>query len=348
MAARAGVELEWRLARSKEGMQFVQLVTRTFASLRLDDTPAIADTASSLSTTFLGAGCGATITMTDDGGLEVVGGAQGFADPAGLVSGEARGLWDWVLEEKVARQVSRDELAARWPSAPDELGGGFACVAMDVRDTPRGIILVARKLDGTGFMEEDLEFLSCVAGIASMAFVNSEAHAAQKALVEQAEQEALQKERALEELDRKLGVIERQREAIRELSTPVLRLWDEVLALPIIGVIDSRRTMEIMETLLSSISAQQAHYVILDITGVEVVDTKTADYLFKVVKAAHLLGARCVLTGIQPAVAQTLVDIGIDLAVVATRGTLMEGLEHCLLLREERGKGRGRPAGRGR
>jgi rsbT co-antagonist protein RsbR len=133
-----------------------------------------------------------------------------------------------------------------------------------------------------------------------------------------------------DELAAKLVKIEEQEAAIRELSTPVIEVWDDVLVLPIVGILDTKRSMELMDNLLQSIVRTQAKNIIIDITGVEVVDTKTADYLLKVVRAARLLGARCVLTGVGPAVAQTLVDIGADLTEVTTLRNLKEGLKHCL------------------
>jgi rsbT co-antagonist protein RsbR len=136
--------------------------------------------------------------------------------------------------------------------------------------------------------------------------------------------------RQAEELAAKLLKIEEQEAAIRELSTPVIEVWDDVLALPIVGILDTKRSMDLMNNLLESIVRTQSKNIIIDITGVEVVDTKTADYLLKVVRAARLLGARCVLTGLGPAVAQTLVDIGADLTEVTTLRNLKEGLKHCL------------------
>jgi rsbT co-antagonist protein RsbR len=136
--------------------------------------------------------------------------------------------------------------------------------------------------------------------------------------------------RAKRELENKLGTIETQAAAIRELSTPVMEIWDDTLLLPVVGVLDTRRSVELLATLLDSIVSAQAKYVILDITGVEVVDTKTADYLLKVVRAAKLLGARCVLTGLSPAVAQTLVEIGANLGEIQTLRNLKEGLRDCL------------------
>lgn len=139
------------------------------------------------------------------------------------------------------------------------------------------------------------------------------------------------------ELEAKLVTIERQAAAIRELSTPVMEIWDDVLVLPIVGVVDTKRSMEIMNNLLERIVETQSRCVIIDVTGVEVVDTKTADYLLKVVRASNLLGTRCVLTGLSPAIAQTLVEIGADLTEVRTLRNLKAGLKDCLrFLRQAR------------
>ena len=134
----------------------------------------------------------------------------------------------------------------------------------------------------------------------------------------------------IDEVQHQMEIIQRQQFAIQELSTPILQLWDNVVALPVIGVVDTKRSADIMERLLSEIVARQSKFVILDITGVEVVDTKTADHFVKMIRASQLLGARCVLTGIRPAVAQTLVDIGMDLTAIATMANLQEGLKECL------------------
>ena len=103
-----------------------------------------------------------------------------------------------------------------------------------------------------------------------------------------------------------------------------------MLALPVIGVVDSRRSVDIMERLLTEVTERQARFVILDITGVDVVDTRTADHFIKVIKAAELLGTTCIVTGIRPAVAQTLVQIGVDLSQVITLRNLQDGLRECL------------------
>ena len=157
----------------------------------------------------------------------------------------------------------------------------------------------------------------------------------EKAMFMQLQKEELdqQNERVAEQhrdLQSKLHTIEEQAAAIRELSTPILEVWDDVLALPVVGFIDSRRCMEMMATLLDEIVATQTKCVIIDITGVEVVDTKTADYLLKVVRASSLLGVRCVLTGLRPTVAQTMVEIGADMREVRTLRSLREGLKDSI------------------
>jgi anti-anti-sigma regulatory factor len=132
------------------------------------------------------------------------------------------------------------------------------------------------------------------------------------------------------ELEMKLATIEEQAAAIRELSTPVMEIWEDVLVLPVVGVVDTKRSMDIMNNLLERIVQTQSKCVIIDITGVEIVDTRTADYLLRVSRAANLLGTRCVLTGLSPAVAQTLVEIGADLTEVRTLRNLKDGLKDCL------------------
>ena len=144
--------------------------------------------------------------------------------------------------------------------------------------------------------------------------------------------------RTVEELQKQLLVVEKQAMAIKELSTPVLELWDDVLVLPVIGVVDTKRSVALMERLLEEATNKQSRFVILDITGVDVVDTKTADHFIKVVKAAELLGSTCILTGIRPAVAQTLVEIGVDLSSIKTLSNLKEALRECMRQIKERKK----------
>jgi rsbT co-antagonist protein RsbR len=132
------------------------------------------------------------------------------------------------------------------------------------------------------------------------------------------------------ELQGKLMMIEQQRLTIRELSTPILDLWEGVLTLPVVGVIDTQRAVEMTERLLGRVVETGARWVILDITGVEIVDTSTADHLVRLTRAAGLLGTRCIVTGIGPNVARTLVAMGVDLGGVRTLRTLRDGLRACL------------------
>ena len=132
------------------------------------------------------------------------------------------------------------------------------------------------------------------------------------------------------ELQEKLDLIEKQREAIEELSTPIIKIWDQVLVLPLIGTLDTRRSQNLTEALLTDIAASQTKVSILDITGVPTVDSAVANHLLKTVAAVKLLGAECVITGIRPDVAQTIVHLGVDLTGVETLSNLSEGLKWAL------------------
>jgi rsbT co-antagonist protein RsbR len=112
-------------------------------------------------------------------------------------------------------------------------------------------------------------------------------------------------------------VIARQQREITELSTPVVKLWDGILALPVIGTLDSERTQVVMENLLQHIVEEEAEIAIIDITGVPTVDTLTAQHLLKTVAAARLMGADCIISGIRPQIAQTIVHLGVDLNVIS-------------------------------
>jgi rsbT co-antagonist protein RsbR len=147
-----------------------------------------------------------------------------------------------------------------------------------------------------------------------------------------------------QQLATQLETIDQQRRAIQELSTPILQLWEGILVLPVIGFVDSGRSQQMMERLLEEIVERQARHVIIDVTGVAVMDTQTADYFTKIFNSVRLLGAQCLLTGIRPAVAQTLVHIGVQLDQVTTRRNLQQGLQECLrLIDRERATRAGSP-----
>ncbi|HSK03142.1 MAG TPA: STAS domain-containing protein [Kofleriaceae bacterium] len=125
-------------------------------------------------------------------------------------------------------------------------------------------------------------------------------------------------------------VIRRQGEEMLELSTPVIQLWDGILALPIIGTLDSARTQVVMEALLQQVVATRSPIAILDITGVPTVDTLTAQHLLKTVAATRLMGAECIISGIRPQIAQTIVHLGVELTGVVTKASLADAFRVAL------------------
>jgi rsbT co-antagonist protein RsbR len=126
------------------------------------------------------------------------------------------------------------------------------------------------------------------------------------------------------------GIINRQQEEMLELSTPVVKLWEGVLALPMIGTLDSARTQVVMESLLNRIVETGSQVAILDITGVPTVDTLVAQHLLKTVTALRLMGAECIISGVRPQIAQTIVHLGIDLQGVITKANLADALALAL------------------
>ncbi|MDT3728141.1 STAS domain-containing protein [Streptomyces sp. DSM 41972] len=126
------------------------------------------------------------------------------------------------------------------------------------------------------------------------------------------------------------ALIDRQRLQLLEVATPVIKLWDGIVAVPLIGTLDSARSQVVMETLLDAVVDQHARFAILDITGVPTVDSLVAQHLMKTVAAARLMGAECVVSGIRPAIAQTIVHLGLDLGTVKTRASLADALGYCL------------------
>ncbi len=122
-------------------------------------------------------------------------------------------------------------------------------------------------------------------------------------------------------------IAERQSMALRELSTPIIAVWDGVLTLPVIGTVDTERSADMMDALLARVVADQATHVIIDITGVTMLDTRTADHFIRMAKAVKLLGADCYLTGISSAIAQTMTQLGVETSGVRTLRRLSDGLK---------------------
>jgi rsbT co-antagonist protein RsbR len=134
------------------------------------------------------------------------------------------------------------------------------------------------------------------------------------------------------ELRAQLDLIEEQERVIRTLSTPIIEVWDGVLTLPLLGFFDSRRASEVMGNLLSQIARTGARFAILDLTGVDVMDSETAYHLLKLIDAIRLLGAEGIITGIQPNVSKTMVALGLELKGIVTLANLRDGLHRCIRL----------------
>ncbi|MGH7530353.1 MAG: STAS domain-containing protein [Gemmatimonadales bacterium] len=138
-------------------------------------------------------------------------------------------------------------------------------------------------------------------------------------------------------------VIERQQAEMLELSTPVVKLWDGVLALPLIGTLDSMRTQTVMEALLQRVMDTSSEVVIIDITGVPTVDTLVAQHLLKTVSAARFMGVDCIISGIRPQIAQTIVHLGVNMGDVITKATLADAFKLALAKRGLTVMGNGQP-----
>jgi len=193
-------------------------------------------------------------------------------------------------------------------------------------------------------MKERINFiedvLSSVAAGDMNARINSEINddlsgieAAIDLLINDLTDELKQRKKMQQEVEEKLAKIQEQQKTILqqqqdllELSSPVSKVWDNVLILPVIGTLDSQRTQVMMENLLEKIVETGCTIAILDITGVPTVDTQVANHLLKTVTAARLLGAECIITGISPAIAQTIVHLGIDLSSIQTKATLQDAM----------------------
>ncbi len=152
-------------------------------------------------------------------------------------------------------------------------------------------------------------------------------------LIDDLTDELKQREKMQNEVEDKLSKIQEQQKTIfqqqadlLELSSPVSKVWDNTLILPVIGTLDSQRTQIMMENLLEKIVETGCTMSILDITGVPTVDTQVANHLLKTVTSARLLGAECIISGISPAIAQTIVHLGIDLSTIKTKATLQDAM----------------------
>ena len=129
------------------------------------------------------------------------------------------------------------------------------------------------------------------------------------------------------ELNKRIDEIERQREAIRSLAVPVIEVWKSVLCVPVVGVLDSMQASEVTQTLLSAVVAKKARFVVVDVTGIDVMDTQSADHFLRMARAVTLLGSTCALSGIRPAIAGTIVHLGVELGSLKTFRTMRDALK---------------------
>lgn len=142
-------------------------------------------------------------------------------------------------------------------------------------------------------------------------------------------------EEKLQKIQEQQKIILQQQEDLMELSSPVSKVWENILILPVIGTLDSQRTQIMMENLLQKIVSTGCTTAILDITGVPTVDTQVANHLLKTVTAARLLGAECIVSGISPAIAQTIVHLGINLSNILTKATLQDAMIYAMRKNEQ-------------
>jgi rsbT co-antagonist protein RsbR len=141
-----------------------------------------------------------------------------------------------------------------------------------------------------------------------------------------------------QDLREKLELIHAQENALRAvMATPIIQVWDSIITMPVVGTLDNVRATTMMNRLLGAVSELRARYAIVDLTGVEAVDTSTADHLLRIARAVQLLGARIIITGIKPAVAQTMVSLGLDVSTISTQRNLQEGLRFCMSLLAQEG-----------
>jgi anti-anti-sigma regulatory factor/putative methionine-R-sulfoxide reductase with GAF domain len=245
-------------------------------------------------------------------------------------------------QPRVAADVGEE--AVRFDNSLLPLTRSELALPLVSREGAVGALSIQSTLE-TAFGEEDVAIFKTMADQLSNAVANARLYEKiQAAYTEverqvrertaQLQQEMTERERAQEESARlQQKVIEAQQRAIQELSTPIIPILEGVIVMPLIGSIDTMRARDVTRNLLAGIREHQAKVVIVDITGVPIVDSGVAAYLNRTIKAAHLKGARTIVTGISEAVAETIVDLGIDWSGIETLGDLKTGLRAALRTR---------------
>ena len=270
---------------------------------------------------------------------------EGFASLAVVAASAGWGLWEIVTLDREAElgrfrckngweAIYQRALSVCWGSSM--MGGKFAglctrlfgknCWAQQVAFQSRGDDadeFVVRVSDRT--IEGDLERL-----LAADAATRADLAVALERLRQEVEERRATEEALRRTEKENAFLIEQQQKTINALSTPIIQVWEGILTLPIVGQVSGARASTIMQALLQEIVQRGAHHAILDLTGVDTLDAETADHLLRIVRAAELLGARAIVTGIRPKVAQTIVELGVDLSGLTTVADLEEGLKAAL------------------
>ncbi|KYF78516.1 hypothetical protein BE20_24295 [Sorangium cellulosum] len=197
------------------------------------------------------------------------------------------------------------------------------CVPITRQKALTGILYLENDLTSGAFKADRLALLDLVAKQAAISVENA-------LLYEGLARENGERKRVEDELREQLEIVVRQEDAIRALSTPIIEVWDGVVTMPIFGAIDGQRAEQIMDVLLTTITRKRCRFAILDLTGVEVVDTVTAHHVLSVIRAVELLGARGMVVGLRAEVAQTIVSAGVDLTRIKTLGNLRQALQVCM------------------
>ncbi|MDY7042548.1 MAG: GAF domain-containing protein, partial [Chloroflexota bacterium] len=218
----------------------------------------------------------------------------------------------------VVNDLSADPRAADVPDGVRVLASKLAELPIMIGDEVVGLLAVSRRADQEDITDQDVEVLQAVANQVTATMENARLLAETRS--------------SLEQLQEAYEVQARLMETLREMSTPIVPVTREVLVLPLVGAVNAQRAEQVIESLLTGIEERRARVVIMDITGVPVVDANVANYLLRAALAARLLGAEVILVGITPQVAQAVVGLGVDLSEIVTRSDLQSGIAYALSL----------------
>lgn len=319
-----------RALRLERHLENVYLVAKTFAALEVHEPAAIADTLLSLTGTFIGREHGSLLLgRVDHLSIEALRGDFEESEVR-----QSLPLWQRLANEQIAQVITATECAKFGWKYQNLCAHGMAVVALTVRDHVLGLLILGSSFQEEPFDDADLAFLTAVAGIGGLAISAGGVVLAEAALSKELEKtaaaerlQAREKGKVIEELDKKLHIIERQHREILALAAPILDVGPGTLAVPLIGALDAQRADEIMGRLLTEVASRGARFVIFDMTSVEEVDPTMAGHFVKLVSAAGLMGAERMVTGIRPGVARVMVELGVDLGKVRLLPTLRQGIE---------------------